>query len=64
MCLSSGGNDEGHFSIDQNIGKLSCVPLDREKKSSYTLSIRAQDGGSPVKSTTTDVVIKVRSFIQ
>ena len=59
VSLFAAGNEDDHFSIDQNIGKLSCVPLDREKKASYSLTIRAQDGGSPAHSATTDVFIRV-----
>ncbi|KAK2161264.1 hypothetical protein LSH36_119g03060 [Paralvinella palmiformis] len=54
------GNFLNKFSIDSRTGQLAVLqPLDFEKVQQYRLSIRAQDGGSPYKSNSTIVLIKV-----
>ncbi|XP_046394946.1 protocadherin-like wing polarity protein stan isoform X2 [Ischnura elegans] len=54
------GNPQSQFSIDGLSGEVSLVkPLDFESVPSYRLVIRAQDGGSPSRSNTTQLTISV-----
>ena len=56
----TGGNTNDAFSIDSSTGQLSLsMPLDYERTESYRLTVRAQDGGSPPKSNSTTVLIRV-----
>lgn len=56
-----GGNIQSQFSIDSLTGDVSLVkPLDYEVQRSHRLVIRAQDGGSPAKSNTTQLLVNVR----
>lgn len=56
-----GGNTQSQFSIDSTSGDVSLVkPLDYESIRSYRLVIRAQDGGSPSRSNTTQLLINVK----
>lgn len=56
-----GGNNQMQFSIDSLSGDVSLVkPLDYEQVRSYRLVIRAQDGGSPSRSNTTQLLINVK----
>ncbi|XP_073973404.1 protocadherin-like wing polarity protein stan isoform X2 [Rhodnius prolixus] len=58
-----GGNTQGQFSIDSQSGEITLVkPLDYESIRSYRLVVRAQDGGSPGKSNTTQVLINVKDY--
>ncbi|KAF6198555.1 hypothetical protein GE061_008303 [Apolygus lucorum] len=58
-----GGNTQGQFAIDSQSGEITLVkPLDYEAIRSYRLVIRAQDGGSPGKSNTTQVLVNVKDF--
>lgn len=55
-----GGNTQSQFAIDSMSGDVSLVkPLDYESVRSYRLVIRAQDGGSPSKSNTTQLLVNV-----
>lgn len=55
------GNTQSQFSIDSLTGDVSLVkPLDYETLHNYRLVIRAQDGGSPARSNTTQLLINVR----
>lgn len=55
-----GGNTQSQFSIDSLSGDVSLVkPLDYESVRSYRLVIRAQDGGSPSRSNTTQLLVNV-----
>ncbi|XP_054089368.1 protocadherin-like wing polarity protein stan isoform X2 [Zeugodacus cucurbitae] len=55
-----GGNTQSQFSIDSMSGDVSLVkPLDYESVRSYRLVIRAQDGGSPSRSNTTQLLVNV-----
>lgn len=55
-----GGNTQSQFAIDSMSGDVSLVkPLDYEIAKSYRLVIRAQDGGSPAKSNTTQLLVNV-----
>lgn len=55
-----GGNTQSQFSIDSLSGDVSLVkPLDYESVRSYRLVIRAQDGGSPARSNTTQLLVNV-----
>jgi hypothetical protein len=50
----------GKFSIGRIDGVLRCVAsLDREKKSEYSLTITAVDGGNPRLSSRVDVTVQV-----
>uniref|UniRef100_A0A663EWJ7 Cadherin domain-containing protein n=1 Tax=Aquila chrysaetos chrysaetos TaxID=223781 RepID=A0A663EWJ7_AQUCH len=54
------GNTENSFSINQATGEIRSVrPLDREKLSQYTLTIKASDKGTPLQSTTVKVIINI-----
>lgn len=56
-----GGNTQGHFVIDSLSGDITVVsPLDYESARSYRLVVRAQDTGSPAKSNTTQVLVKIK----
>ncbi|KAI8429178.1 hypothetical protein MSG28_007715 [Choristoneura fumiferana] len=56
-----GGNTQMQFSIDSLSGDVSLVkPLDYEQMRSYRLVIRAQDGGSPSRSNTTQLLVNVK----
>ncbi|XP_071411660.1 protocadherin Fat 4-like [Pithys albifrons albifrons] len=54
------GNTENSFSINRATGEIRSVrPLDREKLSQYTLTIKASDKGTPLQSTTIKVIINI-----
>ncbi|XP_065166570.1 LOW QUALITY PROTEIN: protocadherin-like wing polarity protein stan [Atheta coriaria] len=56
-----GGNTQSQFTIDSLTGDVTLVkPLDYETIRSYRLVIRAQDGGSPARSNTTQLLINVK----
>nr|CAD7570225.1 unnamed protein product [Timema californicum] len=56
-----GGNTQSQFSIDSLSGEVALVkPLDYEMNRNYRLVIRAQDGGSPSRSNTTQLLINVK----
>ncbi|GLV44458.1 starry night [Carabus blaptoides fortunei] len=58
-----GGNTQSQFSIDSLTGDVSLVkPLDYESLRSYRLVIRSQDGGSPSRSNTTQLLINVKDI--
>lgn len=55
-----GGNTQSQFAIDSLNGDVSLVKLlDYETVRSYRLVIRAQDGGSPSRSNTTQLLVNV-----
>ncbi|KAL1494818.1 hypothetical protein ABEB36_010350 [Hypothenemus hampei] len=55
------GNTQSQFAIDSLTGDVSLVkPLDYENLRNYRLVIRAQDGGSPARSNTTQLLINVK----
>lgn len=55
-----GGNTQGHFNIDSQSGEISVISaLDYETARSYRLIVRAQDGGQPSRSNTSNVVLRV-----
>ncbi|PSN41253.1 Protocadherin-like wing polarity protein stan [Blattella germanica] len=55
-----GGNTQSQFSIDSLSGEVSLVkPLDYEILKNFRLVIRAQDGGSPSRSNTTQLLVNV-----
>lgn len=55
-----GGNTQSQFAIDSMSGDVALTkPLDFESVRSYRLVIRAQDGGSPSKSNTTQLLVNV-----
>lgn len=55
-----GGNTQNTFSIDSMVGDVALVkPLDYESTRSYKIVIRAQDGGSPARSNTTQLLVHV-----
>ncbi|XP_060527638.1 protocadherin-like wing polarity protein stan isoform X2 [Cylas formicarius] len=55
------GNTQSQFTIDSLSGDVSLIKaLDYEILRNYRLVIRAQDGGSPSKSNTTQLLINVR----
>ncbi|XP_049833037.1 protocadherin-like wing polarity protein stan isoform X1 [Schistocerca gregaria] len=56
-----GGNTQNQFSIDSLSGEVSLMkPLDYETTRNYRLVIRAQDGGSPSRSNTTQLLVNVK----
>ena len=56
----TGGNTLDVFEIDPVSGQLLAVrPLDYEQTSDYRLQIKAQDSGSPPKSNSTQVLVRV-----
>ncbi|XP_045101942.1 protocadherin-like wing polarity protein stan isoform X7 [Portunus trituberculatus] len=56
-----GGNTAGHFTIDGLTGEVRVAsPLDHETNRQYRLVVRAQDGGSPPRSNTTQLLVSVR----
>ncbi|KAJ8914679.1 hypothetical protein NQ315_017377 [Exocentrus adspersus] len=55
------GNTQSQFAIDSLTGDVSLVkPLDYETLRNYRLVIRAQDGGSPARSNTTQLLINIK----
>lgn len=55
-----GGNFMNTFTIDSTTGELSVAAmLDYEKMQIYRLNVRAQDNGSPPRSNTTTVLVRV-----
>lgn len=55
-----GGNTQSQFAIDSLNGDVTLVkPLDYETVRSFRLVIRAQDGGSPSRSNTTQLLVNV-----
>jgi len=58
--LSSGGNVDGRFYLEESTGRLSCSPLDRELVSTYNLSITATDHApGHALSSTTHLLVRV-----
>ncbi|XP_063227767.1 protocadherin-like wing polarity protein stan [Bacillus rossius redtenbacheri] len=56
-----GGNTQSQFAIDSISGDVTLMkPLDYELNRNYRLVIRAQDGGSPSRSNTTQLLINVK----
>ncbi|VEN48444.1 unnamed protein product, partial [Callosobruchus maculatus] len=56
-----GGNSQAQFAIDSATGAISLQkPLDYETARSYRLVIRAQDGGQPPRSNTTQLLVNVK----
>ncbi|XP_066601005.1 protocadherin-like wing polarity protein stan [Prorops nasuta] len=56
-----GGNTQNTFSIDSMNGDVTLVkPLDYESMRSYRMVIRAQDGGSPTRPNTTQLLVHVK----
>uniref|UniRef100_A0A8D0H047 FAT atypical cadherin 4 n=1 Tax=Sphenodon punctatus TaxID=8508 RepID=A0A8D0H047_SPHPU len=54
------GNIENSFSINRATGEIRSVRLlDRENVAQYTLTIKASDKGSPLQSTTVQVIINI-----
>ena len=56
------GNSDGHFNIDKDGQVHTTQPLNFETKSSYTMTIQGRDGGSPSRSNTTTLTIKVEDL--
>ncbi|KAK0088102.1 hypothetical protein PV325_013198 [Microctonus aethiopoides] len=55
-----GGNTQNTFSIDSLSGDVTLVkPLDYETSDLYRIVVRAQDGGAPARSNTTQLLIHV-----
>lgn len=55
-----GGNTQSQFAIDSLSGDVTLVKqLDYESVRTYRLVVRAQDGGSPSKSNTTQLLVNV-----
>lgn len=56
-----GGNLQNTFSIDSQSGDVSLVkPLDYENTKHYRIVVRAQDGGLPARSNTTQLMVHVK----
>ncbi|XP_063987386.1 protocadherin-like wing polarity protein stan [Diachasmimorpha longicaudata] len=56
-----GGNTQNTFSIDSLSGDVTLVkPLDYETTDLYRIVVRAQDGGSPARSNTTQLLVHVQ----
>ncbi|XP_037498235.1 protocadherin-like wing polarity protein stan isoform X1 [Rhipicephalus sanguineus] len=55
-----GGNTQGHFAMDSFTGSVTVLsPLDYESARSYRLVVRVQDGGTPSRSNTTQLLVNV-----
>ncbi|XP_070559927.1 protocadherin Fat 4-like [Ptychodera flava] len=58
-----GGDDEGHFNIDENSGRLiTTVSLDREEIKFYELQIKVSDKGDPARTGLAGVDILVNDL--
>ncbi|KAL7299168.1 hypothetical protein TKK_0007766 [Trichogramma kaykai] len=56
-----GGNTQNTFQIDSTSGDVILVkPLDYETVKNYKIIVRAQDGGMPAKSNTTQLLVRVK----
>ncbi|XP_023246804.1 protocadherin-like wing polarity protein stan [Copidosoma floridanum] len=56
-----GGNTQNTFQIDSQTGDVMLVkPLDYESVKNYKVIVRAQDGGQPAKSNTTQLIVRVK----
>lgn len=56
-----GGNTQNTFQIDSQTGDVMLVkPLDYESVKNYKIIVRAQDGGLPAKSNTTQLIVRVK----
>ncbi|XP_076446681.1 protein dachsous-like [Babylonia areolata] len=53
------GSSDDRFQIDPRTGQLSCRALDRETHPHYTLTVTATDSGTPRRSGTAQVTVKV-----
>ena len=53
------GDGKNKFSIDAHTGQLSAAPLDHEEHSSYKLTIKAEDQGSPKKHALCNISVRV-----
>ena len=57
---SSGDSSNGcQFSIDAHTGQLSATPLDHEERASYSLTIKAEDQGSPKQHVLCEMQVRV-----
>ena len=58
------GNEAGHFTVD-TVGDIHVVrvagrnQLDREKTSQYQLTVQAEDGGTPSRTSTATLTVNV-----
>ncbi|XP_045494732.1 cadherin-related tumor suppressor [Colias croceus] len=58
--MDSSPDVNGYFSLGNVDGILRATgKLDRELKSSYTITVKAKDRGDPAQITTTDIIIKI-----
>lgn len=55
----AGGNVDNMFTVDLHSGRLTCRPLDRERRAQYNLIIVAQDQGIPPQSTQCNLTVTV-----
>lgn len=56
-----GGNTQNTFQIDSTSGDVILVkPLDYEAVKNYKVIVRAQDGGMPAKSNTTQLIVRIK----
>ena len=53
------GDEKNKFSIDAHTGQLSASPLDHEERASYSLTIKAEDQGSPKKHALCEMKVRV-----
>ena len=53
------GDEKNKFSIDAHTGQLSATPLDHEERASYSLTIKAEDQGSPKKHALCEMKVRV-----
>lgn len=55
----AGGNLDNVFTVDLHSGRLTCRPLDRERRAFYNLIIVAQDQGVPPQKTQCNLTVTV-----
>ena len=53
------GDEKNKFSIDAHTGQLSASPLDHEERASYSLTIKAEDQGTPKKHALCEMKVRV-----
>ena len=53
------GDEKNKFSIDAHTGQLSATPLDHEEQASYSLTIKAEDQGSPKQHALCEMQVRV-----
>ncbi|XP_055955116.1 protocadherin Fat 4 [Patella vulgata] len=57
------GNNDSKFTIDQDSGEIKLISsLDREEETSHMLTVQASDGGTPNKTSSVNIIVRVEDI--